>query len=156
MDWEKCPAVESVPGKLGGAWVFTDTSQPVSALFGNLAEGATVEEFMDWFAPVDEWKVRAVLEFVADSLKAPLPVSSLEDTVKGKPVPGAGASEGETEAERRRRLLRELFASFDSQGIRSPAFGNLTRAEVHDRKRARAEAAVEAWLTEQEREPQRG
>ena len=42
---------------------------------------ATVEEFMEWFAPVDEWKVRVVLQYVADSLKAPVPVSSLEDTV---------------------------------------------------------------------------
>ena len=36
---------------------------------------------MEWFAPVDEWKVRVVLQYVADSLKAPVPVSSLEDTV---------------------------------------------------------------------------
>ena len=54
---------------------------PVSALFENLESGATVEEFMEWFQPVDEWKVRAVLQHVADSLKAPVPVSSLEDTV---------------------------------------------------------------------------
>ena len=36
---------------------------------------------MEWFAPVDEWKVRAVLQYAADSVKAPVPVSSLEDTV---------------------------------------------------------------------------
>ena len=66
-NWENCPAVESVPDRLSGAWVFTDTRLPVSALFENLEAGATVEEFMDWFAPVDEWKVRAVLQFVADS-----------------------------------------------------------------------------------------
>ena len=24
-DWSKCPAVESVPGKVSGAWVFTGT-----------------------------------------------------------------------------------------------------------------------------------
>ena len=41
-DWDKCPAVESVPGRVSGAWVFTGTRLPVSALFGNLAEGATV------------------------------------------------------------------------------------------------------------------
>ena len=44
-DWSKCPAVESVPGKVSGAWVFKDTRLPVSALFGNLAEGATVHDY---------------------------------------------------------------------------------------------------------------
>lgn len=80
-DWEKCPAVESVPGKLSGAWVFAGTRLPVSALFENLESGATVEEFMEWFQPVDEWKVRAVLKHAANSLRAPVLVSSLEDTV---------------------------------------------------------------------------
>ena len=50
-------------------------------LLGALESGATIEEFMEWFAPVDEWKVRAVLQYVANSLKAPVPVSSFEDTV---------------------------------------------------------------------------
>ena len=80
-DWSKCPAVESVPGRVGGAWVFTDTRLPVSALFENIESGATVEEFLEWYPPVDEWKVKAVLQHVADSLKAPMPVSSLEDSL---------------------------------------------------------------------------
>ena len=63
-DWSKCPAVESVPGKVSGNWVFKDTRLPVYALFENLESGATVEEFMEWFEPVDEWKVRAVLQYV--------------------------------------------------------------------------------------------
>ena len=69
-DWSKCPAVESVPGKVSGAWVFTGTRLPVSALFGNLAEGATVQDFIEWFGGVDEAKVRAVLEFVVEELDA--------------------------------------------------------------------------------------
>ena len=80
-DWSECPAVESVPGKLSGAWVFTDTRLPVSSLFENLESGATVGEFMEWYQPVDEWKVKAVLQHVANSLKAPVPVISLEDTL---------------------------------------------------------------------------
>ena len=80
-DWSKCPAVESVPGRVSGAWVFTDTRLPVSALFENIESGATVEEFIEWYPPVDEWKVKAVLQHVADSLKAPVPVSSLEDSL---------------------------------------------------------------------------
>ena len=70
MDWEKCPAVESVPGKLGGAWVFTRTRVPVSALFGNLAAGATIEEFLDWFQGVEKWQANAVLEHVVADLDA--------------------------------------------------------------------------------------
>ena len=45
-DWSKCPAVESVPGRLSGAWVFTGTRLPVSSLFENLESGATVEELL--------------------------------------------------------------------------------------------------------------
>ena len=80
-DWSACPSVERVPGRVSGAWVFTDTRLPVSALFENLERGATVEEFMEWYPPVDEWKVKAVLQHVADSLKAPVPASSLEDSL---------------------------------------------------------------------------
>ena len=69
-DWSKCPAVESVPGKVSGAWVFKDTRLPVSALFGNFAEGATVHDFIEWFGGVDEAQVRAVLEFIVQDLDA--------------------------------------------------------------------------------------
>ena len=69
-DWSKCPAVESVPGRLSGAWVFKNTRLPVSALFGNLAEGATVDDFIEWFGGVDKAQVRAVLEFVVQDLDA--------------------------------------------------------------------------------------
>ncbi len=73
IDWSTCLAVESVPGKVSGNWVFTGTRLPVYTLFENLESGATVEEFMDWFHPVDEWKVRAVFQHVADSLRASAP-----------------------------------------------------------------------------------
>ncbi len=47
LDWSKCPAVESVPGRLSGAWVFRDTRMPVSAVFENLEAGATIEEIIE-------------------------------------------------------------------------------------------------------------
>ena len=75
-DWSKCPVVESVPGRVSGAWVFKDTRLPVSALFENLESGATVSDFLEWFEGVEEREVREVLQFVADSLKAPAPVGS--------------------------------------------------------------------------------
>ena len=69
-DWSSCPAVESVPDRLSGAWVFAGTRVPVSALFGNLAEGATVQDFLAWFPGVEEWHVRTVLEHEVSSLDA--------------------------------------------------------------------------------------
>ena len=69
-NWETCPAVESVPGRLSQAWVFTGTRVTLSSLFDNLAEGATIKEYLDWFLGVEEWQVRAVLEHEIKSLDA--------------------------------------------------------------------------------------
>src|SRR6516225_5838239 len=71
LDWSQCPAVESVPGRRSGAWVFKDTRMPVSTIFENLESGATIEEIMEWFDVTRE-QVVAVLEFAARSLDAPL------------------------------------------------------------------------------------
>ncbi len=70
IDWGTCQAVESIPGKHGGEWLFTKTRVPVSALFGNMAAGATIEEFLDWFEGVEEWQAKAVLEHVVRDLDA--------------------------------------------------------------------------------------
>lgn len=69
-DWSKCLAVESVPGKVSGAWVFKGTRLPVYALFENLEAGATIYDFIEWFGGVDESEVMAVLEHVAQDLRA--------------------------------------------------------------------------------------
>ena len=68
-DWNKCPAAESVPGKVSGNWVFTGTRLPVYALFENLAEGATIYDFIEWFDGAKESEVKAVLEHVAQDLR---------------------------------------------------------------------------------------
>ena len=73
VDWNNCPGVESVPGKVSGNWVFTGTRLPVYALFENLAGGATIYDFMGWFHPVEEADVKAVLEFVAQDLRTSVP-----------------------------------------------------------------------------------
>ena len=73
LDWSRCPAVESVPGKRSGAWVFRETRTPVSTVFENLEAGATIDDIMDWFHLTRE-QVVAVLEFAARSLDAPPPV----------------------------------------------------------------------------------
>jgi uncharacterized protein (DUF433 family) len=70
LDWSQCPAVESVPGKLCGAWVFKGTRMPVSLVFENLELGATVEDIMEWHHLTRE-QIVAVLGFAARSLAAP-------------------------------------------------------------------------------------
>jgi uncharacterized protein (DUF433 family) len=70
LDWSKCPAVESVPGRVSGAWVFRGTRMPVATVFENLEAGATVEEILQWF-DVSREQVNAVLDFAARSLEAP-------------------------------------------------------------------------------------
>jgi uncharacterized protein (DUF433 family) len=74
LDWSQCPAVESVPGKRSGAWVFKDTRMPVSTVFENLESGASIEEIMEWFGVTRE-QIVAVLDFAARSLEAPAPAS---------------------------------------------------------------------------------
>ena len=70
-DWETCTAVERMPGRVSGAWVFAGTRIPLLALYQNLARGATINEFVEWFPGVDEQQVRAVLEHEAKALRAP-------------------------------------------------------------------------------------
>ena len=71
LDWSRCPAVESVPGKVSGAWVFRNTRMPVSVVFDNLEAGATIDEIVEWFDVTPE-QVKAVIEFAARSLEAPV------------------------------------------------------------------------------------
>lgn len=68
LDWSQCPAVESIPGKVSGAWVFKDTRLPVATVIENL-EDLSVEEVMEEFDVTRE-QINAVLDFVAQSLKA--------------------------------------------------------------------------------------
>lgn len=68
MKWENCEAVEKRPGVYSGAWVFSDTRVPVAALFENLEDGATVDEFLEWFPGVSRAQVDQVLSFAAESL----------------------------------------------------------------------------------------
>ena len=68
LDWSQCAAVESIPGKVSGAWVFKETRVPVKALFENLESGATVDQFLEWFPGVEREQVEAVLEYTELSL----------------------------------------------------------------------------------------
>jgi uncharacterized protein (DUF433 family) len=68
LDWRNCPAVERVPGRVGGAWVFKGTRVPVRALFENLEEGASLDDFLRWFPGVTRAHVVAVLAHAERSL----------------------------------------------------------------------------------------
>ncbi|HLQ51770.1 MAG TPA: DUF433 domain-containing protein [Terriglobales bacterium] len=73
LDWSQCPVVESVPGKVSGAWVFRGTRIPVSAVFENLEDGLTIDEITRMFDGLTREQVKAVLDFAAHSLQAPAP-----------------------------------------------------------------------------------
>lgn len=68
LDWKDCPAVERVSGRVSGAWVFMGTRVPVRALFENLEEGASVDDFLRWFPGVTREQVVAVLAHAERSL----------------------------------------------------------------------------------------
>ena len=71
LDWSQCPEVESIPGKVSGAWVLKGTRMPVQTIFANLEAGLSLREITEVF-DVTEQEVRAVLHFVTQSLeKAP-------------------------------------------------------------------------------------
>jgi len=74
LDWSQCPAVESVPGKVSGAWVFRGTRMPVATVFENLKDGMTIDELLETFPGLTREQVQAVLHYVAESLQTPVRV----------------------------------------------------------------------------------
>ena len=68
LDWSQCPAVESVPGRVSGAWVFKGTRMPVQTVFVNLEAGMSPQEITEEFdVTLDE--IQAVLHFASQSLE---------------------------------------------------------------------------------------
>ncbi len=68
LDWSQCPAVESIPGKVSGAWVLKGTRMPVQTIFENLEAGLSVKEITE-VLDVTEQEVKAVLHFATQSLE---------------------------------------------------------------------------------------
>ena len=71
LDRSQCPVVESIPGKVSGAWVFKNSRMPVAAIFENLEDGVTIDELVELYAGLTREQVTAVLDFAARSLNAP-------------------------------------------------------------------------------------
>ncbi|MDQ2680167.1 MAG: DUF433 domain-containing protein [Candidatus Eremiobacteraeota bacterium] len=72
IDWSQCSELESVPGKVSGAWVFRGTRVPVSAVLKNLKD-LSVEDVAAEFPSVTASQVRAVLDFIARSAEPAIP-----------------------------------------------------------------------------------
>lgn len=70
--WLQCQSVEQSPNKVGGSCVFRGKRVPVRALFENLEDGASVDEFLEWFPGVGRGQVEAVLEYASASLEEPV------------------------------------------------------------------------------------
>lgn len=68
LNWLGCSALERDAEKVSGAWVFRNTRVPVTALFENLEDGASVDEFLEWFPGVTKEQVTNVLEYTIQSL----------------------------------------------------------------------------------------
>ena len=69
--WKHLASVESHPDIVSGTWVFRGTRVPVSALFENLRDGATIDQFLEWFPGVQRGDVEAVLDYEVTVLSAP-------------------------------------------------------------------------------------
>ena len=77
LDWSRCSAVESVPDRRSGAWVFRNTRMPVATVFENLEAGSSIDEIIEQFHVTRE-QIQAVLEFAARSLDPPpIPVGAM-------------------------------------------------------------------------------
>lgn len=70
FDWSQCPAVERIPGKVSGEWLFKDTRVPARALFENIEGGASIDDFLAWFPGVTRQQVELVLRHAGNSLVA--------------------------------------------------------------------------------------
>ncbi|MFN0105932.1 MAG: DUF433 domain-containing protein [Bryobacteraceae bacterium] len=66
LDWSNCPVLESIPGKVSGAWVFRGTRVPVSAILKNLKH-MTLDQLVGDYPSVQRAQIEAVLDFLARS-----------------------------------------------------------------------------------------
>jgi uncharacterized protein (DUF433 family) len=69
-DFESIP-VHSDPEILGGTPVFVGTRVPVDALWNNLSDGATLDEFLNWFPTVTRQQAEAVIRYVHNKMAVP-------------------------------------------------------------------------------------
>ena len=49
--------------KVSGAWLFRGTRIPVSALFENLKDGASIDQFLEWFPGATRHQIEALRDY---------------------------------------------------------------------------------------------
>jgi uncharacterized protein (DUF433 family) len=64
------PSVEKHPERLRGAWVFRGTRVPLVALFENIEDGISVNDFVELFPGVQLEQVKNVLEHAGKSVSS--------------------------------------------------------------------------------------
>ena len=55
--------LERDPNKVSGAWVFRGTRVPVTAFFENLKDGASIDQFLEWFPGVTRLQIESLLDY---------------------------------------------------------------------------------------------
>jgi uncharacterized protein (DUF433 family) len=64
MDWSRCADVESVPGRVSGAWVLKGTRVTADAIVDHARDGYSAEQIAhDVFPSVPLERVRRVIDF---------------------------------------------------------------------------------------------
>ena len=61
--------LERQPNKVSGAWVFKGTRVPIAAFFENLKDGASINQFLEWFPGVTRAQVEALLDYELAALE---------------------------------------------------------------------------------------
>jgi len=85
LDWSQCSAVESVPNRRSGEWVFRNTRMPVATVFENLELGTTTDEIVEQYDVTRE-QIQTVLAFAARSLDGPDVLAGVRDRSDARPV----------------------------------------------------------------------
>lgn len=52
------------PNKVSGAWVFRGTRVPVAAFFENIKDGASIDQFLEWFPGVEREQVEGLFALI--------------------------------------------------------------------------------------------
>jgi uncharacterized protein (DUF433 family) len=68
LDWNQCQVVERGRVRSKPIWRFKGTQVSATLLFENLEDGATINDFLEWYPGVTREQVLAVLEFAERSL----------------------------------------------------------------------------------------
>jgi len=63
IDWSQCEDVESVPGRVSGAWVIKGTRVQAQAVVDNAKAGCTAEEIATEIFELPLERVRSVLRY---------------------------------------------------------------------------------------------